>query len=164
MAECRHCRSGPQTYRYRHLGRKFQFDVDLAREIVTDGREPMEIDDENLRLEIDGTKIYPEHLPHVDVRFPGIISHVWFPMEVGEADVHGHLLIDGNHRAAKCLQLGVPFFAHILTEDESRRILLESPARPEARSDRDATEQSGIEAVASETDHESSRELAAAIP
>ncbi|MBI3863757.1 MAG: hypothetical protein HY290_17860 [Planctomycetia bacterium] len=124
QSDCPHCKSGPETYRY--LKKHYLFDVDLAREIVSDGREPEEIDDDSIRLALESTRIHDDHLLHVNVRYPGIIAHVFFPMPDGTA-AHGHALIDGNHRAARCLQLGRPFFAYILTEDESRQILLRSP-------------------------------------
>lgn len=122
--ECPHCRTGPEVYRY--MRRRYVFDVDLARRIVGDGREPREIEDESVQWCIDTTRIYPQHVAHVDTRYPGIIAHVFYPLPDG-TEAHGHLLIDGNHRAARCAQLKKPFFAFILTEAESRRILLKAP-------------------------------------
>ena len=127
---CRHCRSGAETFRFKHLGQRFRFDVSLARKMVLDNRTPVEVDEESIRLELEDTRIHKEHLLHVDTKYPGIISHVWFPINSHE-EVHGHLLIDGNHRAARCLELGIPYFAHILTEEESREILLEGPKLPD---------------------------------
>ncbi len=127
---CRHCRSGAETFRFKHLGQRFRFDVSLARKMVLDNRTPVEVDEESIRLELEDTRIHKEHLLHVDTKYPGIISHVWFPMNSHE-EVHGHLLIDGNHRAARCLELGIPYFAYILTEEESREILLEGPTLPD---------------------------------
>ncbi len=123
-ATCPHCRSGRETYWY--MKHRYLFDVDLARRIVQDGRDPMEVEEESVRLSVEDTVIYPEHVQHVNTIYPGIITHLWYPLDDGEL-VHGHLLIDGNHRAARCLELGVPFFAHILTESESRQIVLKSP-------------------------------------
>jgi hypothetical protein len=37
------------------------------------------------------------------------------------------VFIDGHHRAARALQLDQPFFVHVLSEDESRQIVLRSP-------------------------------------
>jgi len=117
---CRHCRTGEETYSY--LKERFVFDVDEARQIVLDGREPVEIDEESLQKDLKSTRIYRDHLLHVDVQYPGIIAHVFFPMPDG-TDAHGHALIDGNHRAARCRELGRPFYAYLLTEEESRQIL-----------------------------------------
>jgi hypothetical protein len=122
--KCRHCQSGPETYWY--LKRQYIFDVDLAKTFVQDGREPVEVEDESVRVSVDRSRIYPEHLEHVDTKYPGIITHVWYTEPTGER-LHGHLLIDGNHRAARCLQLGIPFYAHVLSEEESLKIVQKSP-------------------------------------
>jgi len=122
--KCPHCRSGTETFRY--MQRKYLFDVDAARKLVQDGREPVELDDDDTRHSVDISRIYAEHLPHVNTQYPGIVAHLWYQQPDGEV-VHGHLLIDGHHRAARCLQLGQPFFVHILTEDESRAIAIKAP-------------------------------------
>lgn len=108
------------------MAKKYLFDVDLAREIVSDGRDPTEIDPDDVEYSVKSSVIDEFHVPHVDISIPGIISHIFFTQEDGEV-VHGHVLIDGNHRAARALQLGKPFFAHVLTRAESRRILLRKP-------------------------------------
>jgi hypothetical protein len=123
---CPHCKSGAETYRCKYHGQRYLYDISRARELVLDGREAVEIDEESIRLEVAETRIHREHLPHVETKYPGIIAHVWFPMKDGEL-AHGHLLIDGNHRAARCLQLGLPYYAYILTEEESLQILLKGP-------------------------------------
>ena len=127
--KCPHCQSGPETYWY--MKHRYLFDVDLAREFVQDGRKPVEVDEASVRQSVEWTVIYPEHIKHVNTKYPGIITHVWFPLQNGER-VQGHLLIDGNHRAARCLEENLPFFAHVLTEDESRQIVLKSPANASA--------------------------------
>jgi hypothetical protein len=121
---CRHCRTGSETFSY--LGGAYLFDVDAARELVANRREPVEVDEESVRLSMDGLRLVPEHLDHVDPRFPGIIAHVRFNDPTGEV-LHGHVLIDGNHRAARCLRDRLPFFAHLLTPTESEAVLLRSP-------------------------------------
>lgn len=121
---CPHCRSGPETYWY--MKHRYLFDVDLARQLVQDGREPVEVDEASVKQSVEWTVIHPEHVKHVNTDYPGIVTHVWYPLENGER-VHGHLLIDGNHRAARCLQEGIPFFAHVLTEEESLQIVLKCP-------------------------------------
>ena len=115
---CPHCKPGPETYRY--LGR-YEFDVDAARRLVADGREPVEVEDECVRDWLVDSVLHEQHFDHVDPRFPGILAHVWF--DDGTAEHHGHALIDGNHRAARCLRDHRPFFAHLLTEAESRAVL-----------------------------------------
>lgn len=125
--KCSHCQSGPETFWY--MQHRYLFDVDLAREIVNDGREPVEVDDESVRFSVETSEIYKPHLRHVNVAYPGIIAHIRYTTDEGEL-IKAHLLIDGHHRAARCLQLGRPFFACLLTEEESQAILLRSPARP----------------------------------
>jgi hypothetical protein len=107
------------------MRRRFIFDVDLARKIVSDGRNPMELDRDDLRFSLERCEVNQNHVPHVDPTIPGIVSHVFFPQD-GEI-VQGHVFIDGHHRAARALQLEQPFFVHVLSEDESRQIVLRSP-------------------------------------
>jgi hypothetical protein len=121
---CRKKLKGNEVYRY--MNSNFVFDVELANRIVRDGREPVEVDRESTRTSVRMSDIRRHHLPHVDPTRPGIIAHVQVTTEEG-AIVRGHLLIDGNHRAARCLQLKRPFFAYLLTEEESLRVLERGP-------------------------------------
>lgn len=125
--KCPHCGEGSEVFRY--LRRQYVFDVDHARQLVSDGRQPVEVDQASVQWCVDTTRIYPRHVNHVDIQFPGIIAHVYYPLPDG-TEAHGHVLIDGNHRAARCIKLGKPFLAYLLTPRESRRILLKSPRRP----------------------------------
>jgi hypothetical protein len=123
---CPHCVvDARETYRY--FGRNFVFDVDRAREIVLDGREPVEVDEDSVRASLSDTRIHRQHLDHVDTKYPGIIAHIAVVTNDGEY-AKGHTLIDGNHRAAKCLESGQPFYAYLLNEEESEMIL--TRARP----------------------------------
>lgn len=123
--KCRACHcSGPETFRYLH--KQYIYDVDKARQIVADGRAPVEVDPESVRYSVDNCHIYADHVPHVNTAFPGIIAHIQFVTEAGQR-VKGHLLIDGNHRAARCLQLGRPYYAYVLSEAETSSVLLRSP-------------------------------------
>ena len=130
LADCPHCRSGAETFRY--MRKRYLFDVDQAREIVQDGREPVELDEDDTRHSVDISRIYPEHLPHVNTVYPGIVAHLWYEQPDGEL-VHGHLLIDGHHRAARCLELGETFRVYLLTEEESRAVMLKAPSVYEER-------------------------------
>jgi hypothetical protein len=115
-----------ETFRYLH--ELFVFNVDLANRLVADGREPVEVEEQSVRMSIaERADINSEHVPKVDPTRPGVIAHVQYRSETGELFA-GHVLIDGNHRAARCLELNRPFFAYLLTADESRAVLLESPA------------------------------------
>lgn len=123
---CPHCVGGPETYGY--LKRSFVFDVDLARKIVSDGREPVEMDDSDVAYCVDNCRIHDEHLDHVNPEYPGLLAHLWGPGADGTIE-QGHLLIDGNHRAARCLRDGLTFRAYLLTEDESEQILVRGTDR-----------------------------------
>jgi hypothetical protein len=126
-AACPHClrKDGTEVYRY-HLGDGYEFDVEEARRLVGDGRGPVEVEPESVQKCVEYSRIFESHLDHVNPSAPGLIAHIWYVTEDGET-IHGHLLIDGNHRAARCLRDGLPFFAHVLTEAESRAVLLHQP-------------------------------------
>ena len=122
--ECSNCKDGPESYRM--LFDQFKFDVDLARKLVSDGREPVELEPEDVKYAVEWSHICEQHLAHVDVRFPGLVAHYWYPEE-GGTFLHGTVLIDGHHRAAKTLELNIPFFVHVLTEEESHRVTVRAP-------------------------------------
>ncbi len=125
-SECRICRNlkGAETYRY--LRDAYVFDVDRARVLVADGREPVELEEESVRESVRYSRIDDEHVSHVDPSIPGIIAHLFYVTEEGE-EIQAQLLIDGNHRAARSLRDGRPYFAYLLSPAESRAILLRSP-------------------------------------
>ncbi len=122
--ECPHCRGGSETFRY--MKNIYRFDVDKARELTGDGRQPVELEPDDVEFSVDNSRIFPQHVKHVNPDFPGIIAHIWYPEADGNI-LHGHVLIDGHHRAARCLQLRRPFMVHLLTEEESREVLLDGP-------------------------------------
>lgn len=114
-----------ETFWYFH--ELYVFDVDKANELTADGREPVEVAEESVRMSLaERAKLTPEHIARVDPARPGIIAHVHYRTDEGEV-FKGHVLIDGNHRAARCLELDRPFFAYLLSEEESRDILIRSP-------------------------------------
>lgn len=111
---------------YTYFWGAYEFDVDRALEMVGDGREPVEVEEESVRLSVEDSAIDAEHVATVNLALPGIIAFIHYRDE--EGTVHrGHVLIDGHHRAARCLQEGRPFFAYLLDEEESVSILLKSP-------------------------------------
>lgn len=126
MEECPHCAGGEETYGYHK--RSWVYDVDQARELVSSGREAVELECDDVRYLVDSSRIHTQHLDHVDTQYPGILAHLWGPGADGAWE-HGHLLIDGNHRAARCLRDGLPFFVYLLTEEESEQILKRGPGR-----------------------------------
>ena len=115
---------GKETFWY--MQHRYLFDVDHARQLVADGREAVELEPDDVRFSVKTSTLYRHHVPHVVPTIPGIISYIYFPNDDGEI-IRGHVLIDGHHRAARCLDLRRPFHVHLLTEDESRAILLRSP-------------------------------------
>jgi hypothetical protein len=110
------------------MRRTFIFDVDQARAITGDGREPVELDPDDVQYAVAKCEVDETHVPHVDPSIPGIVSHVYYPAPDGQI-LHGHVMIDGHHRAARSLQLGRPFLVYLLTESESKRIVLRRPRK-----------------------------------
>src|SRR5437588_8934695 len=104
----------------------YEYDVDRACTLVRDGREPVELDEDSARSSVDESELDECHLPHVNPDIPGVIAHVRYATDQGE-ELHGHVLIDGHHRAARCLREQRPFLAYLLTEEESQAILLRGP-------------------------------------
>jgi glutamate-1-semialdehyde 2,1-aminomutase len=121
---CPRCRRGQKRFWY--LGGLYLYDVDRARQVVADGREPVEVEDESTRESVDGSELDEVHVDHVDPSIPGIIAHVEHRKEDG-AVVRGHVLIDGHHRAARCLRDGLVFRASLLSEEESVAVLSRGP-------------------------------------
>jgi len=131
--DCPRCRGfDHEVYRY-HLGAGYEFDVEAARRLVQDGREPVEVEEDGLRASVEFSRIDEAHVGHVDPVVPGLIAHIWFTDE--GVTHHGHVLIDGNHRAARCLRDGRPFLAYVLTEEESRAIVTVPAAAEDEPSD-----------------------------
>lgn len=122
------CMKHSETFRY--MGSRFKFDITRAIEFVQDGREPVELDEDDVHFSLEKVHINRDYLPEVDPQTPGIIAVVFFP-DQGGAQIKGQRLIDGHHRAARCLELGIPFRVFLLNEEESAAILLKSPCRPQ---------------------------------
>lgn len=121
---CPRCQGGRETFRY--LRNQYEFDVDRARALAADGRAPVEVEPDSVRASVEDCDIDDEHVGHVDPTLPGLIACVWYTTDEG-AVVKGHLLIDGNHRATRCLRDGLPFSAYLLDERESLEILRRCP-------------------------------------
>ena len=130
--ECPNCKEGPEAYRM--MFDLFKFDVDLARSIVADGREPVELEQEDVKYAVEWSHICAQHVAHVNTQFPGIVAHYWYPEQDGTI-LHGTVLIDGHHRAAKTLELNIPFYVRVLTEEESLQITMRAPMVAQAPND-----------------------------
>jgi hypothetical protein len=119
-------KSSREVYWYMGL---YEFDVDAARELVEDGRESVEVDEESVRASVESSEINESHIANVDPTIPGIIAHVRYQTDEGRI-FQGHVLIDGHHRAARCLRDNRPFEAFILSQEESEEVLTRRPEDP----------------------------------
>jgi hypothetical protein len=120
--------TGSETFHY--LKKQYVFDITAANRLVADGRKPVKLDQDDVRFSLKKVRINKRHLPKVDTSKPGIIAIVFAPGPDGQ-QVKGHRLIDGHHRAAQCLKLGIPYKAFLLSEAESAEILIKSPCKPQ---------------------------------
>jgi glutamate-1-semialdehyde 2,1-aminomutase len=120
---CPRCRRVRESYWYLGL---YEYDVDMARRFVSDGREPVEVEEDCVRESVEKNELDEQHVLHVDPSFPGVIAHVRYETDDGEI-LKGHVLIDGHHRAARCLREERTFQAYLLTEDESQAVILRRP-------------------------------------
>ncbi|WP_372716929.1 hypothetical protein [Novipirellula sp.] len=122
--ECSRCtREGEAFYCFK---KNYVFDVDMARAFVSDGRESIELEPEDVNYSVDRVEINEGHLAHVDPSIPGIVAHLYYPADDGTL-VHAHRLIDGHHRASRCRQDKMPFYVYVLSEEESIATLIRSP-------------------------------------
>ena len=121
---CPQCKDGPEYYRM--LYNQYKFDVDKAREITSDEREVVLLERDDVEYAVEWAHIHEPHIDHVDLQYPGIVAHYWFPNQDGTI-LHGTVLIDGHHRAAKSLKENTPFFVRLLTEQESREVTVRQP-------------------------------------
>lgn len=100
----------------------YAWDVTLAKRLVAAaGREPWETDPENLAGAVAKNVVVEGKVRLADVTAPGIAAPL--PCRGGEL-----VLIDGNHRAARCVREGRSFRIHVLTPEEAAACLLVSPA------------------------------------
>src|SRR5258708_2772834 len=93
-------REGPDSY---------VFNVDKAKRIVADGRKPTALSEPTIAKLVAVNHHAPEHLPHVDPLRPGIIVHRY----------GGLVLLDGIHRAVRCLREKRVFYVRTLSYRES---------------------------------------------
>jgi hypothetical protein len=110
-----------------YMSHRWLYDVDHALRLLKAApREPVEVEEFGVRAAVRESELNKNHVPKVDPSRPGIIAHVRFRTAEGEL-LKGHVLIDGHHRAYRCLHEDRPFFAHVLTEWESLEVLLRCP-------------------------------------
>lgn len=94
---------------------KYIFDVARARRITADGRPAYPVDPKLVEMMLEVNEEHtPQHIDHVDPTRPGIIAQRF----------GGYALIDGNHRARRCLRDHLPFSVYALTLQESMECLI----------------------------------------
>ena len=105
---------GAEVYELKGPGGSSIFDVEKAKQIVSDGRRPELVPADALALFLAASHYEEAHLPHVDPDSPGILGQRF----------SGTFLLDGVHRAARCLQQGKDFHAFVLTQEETLSCLV----------------------------------------
>jgi hypothetical protein len=115
--ECQEKRLSPQVYTLERFDQQtFAWAIELAINICSDGRTPSAVLPEHVNAILSVNDTNPSHLDHVDPNIPGIACVCGY---AGEQPLL--VLIDGSHRAARCLRDNIPFFVYLLSEEESRR-------------------------------------------
>ena len=90
------------------------FDVEKAKQIVSDGRTPRLMPGEILERLLQENSFELAHLRHVDLRRPGI---------VGQRSA-GPFLLDGIHRGARAVRQNHNFYAFFINAEETQSCLL----------------------------------------
>lgn len=93
---------------------RYFFNVDRAKQIVSDGRPAIAIAEATIRRFMTVNDYNPAHLPHVDPEKPGIMLQRF----------GGLVLLDGIHRAVLSLGEGRAFHATMLNYQESLACLV----------------------------------------
>jgi hypothetical protein len=98
-----------EIYQFRDELDVYLFRNDTAKQLAADGRNPAPIAAESL-LHLLGMNYFDEaHLGHVDTAQPGICTRRF----------GGLILLDGIHRAVRCLAEKRPFLVYELSYEES---------------------------------------------
>jgi len=93
---------------------RYFFNVDRAKQIVSDGRPAIAIAEATIRRIMAVNEYIPMHLAHVDPKKPGIMLQRF----------GGLVLLDGIHRSVLSLQQGRAFHAYALNYPESLACLV----------------------------------------
>lgn len=93
---------------------RYFFNVDKAKTMALDGRPAIAIAESTLQRVAAVNDYSPVHLAHVDPDKPGIMVQRF----------GGLVLLDGIHRAVRCLNHGKPFSACMLNYQESLACLV----------------------------------------
>jgi len=120
--DCALCNDTGNEY-FSYLFGMYVFDVTKAIEVIkATPRGTQVLSKESVEIALGWTRTNEKHVAHVDETIPGIIAFF-------EHDgIKGHVLIDGHHRAAKCVQLGKEFRVCVLSPEESVACISENNA------------------------------------
>lgn len=117
-AECKICAEralgGSEIYELSGPGGISIYDVERAKQIAADGRRAEQVPLPALSLLLAVSDYEEAHLAHVDAGKAGIIGQRF----------SGPFLLDGVHRAARCLLEKRPFPAFVLTPQETLSCLM----------------------------------------
>jgi len=105
---------GAEVYELQGPGGSSLFDVEKAKQIVSDGRRVELLPAGGLAPVLAASHYEEAHLAHVNPESPGIFGQRF----------SGFFLLDGVHRAARCLQQGKDFHAFVLTQEETLACLV----------------------------------------
>ena len=118
QSNCRICSQrelgGAEVYELKGPGGSSLFDVEKAKQIVSDARRPELLRPDALAPLLFTSHFEEAHLPHVNLDSPGILGQRF----------SGSFLLDGVHRAARCVQQGTDFHAFLLTQEETLSCLV----------------------------------------
>jgi hypothetical protein len=105
---------GAEVYELKGPGGSSVFDVEKAKQIVSDGRRPDPVPADALALLLVTSHYEEAHVPHVNPDSPGILGQRF----------SGPFLLDGIHRAARCLGEEKVFHAFVLSQEETLSCLV----------------------------------------
>lgn len=115
---CQWAKDPTQIMQSRVLG-VAKFNVGHAELIISKRpRKPIEITVDQIRRQIAPYDVEPNHVGHVNERNPGIMAQVTHVKGVRR------VLIEGNHRATKCLYKGKSFKVYVLTPRETNAVII----------------------------------------
>lgn len=120
---CKRCRMNDFTPVFTYEwpnGDVWVWNIDRAMDVLRENRPrplvAVPVDDAKAILA--KNEIDPAHVPHVDPNQAGIA------VELAVGDHKELVLIDGNHRMARCVEMNQPFKVWVLDEAESGRCLI----------------------------------------
>ena len=105
---------GREVFELKGAGGTSIFDVERAKQIASDGRLPQLTPPDALVLLLLSIHYEETHLPHVNPDISGILGQRF----------SGAVLLDGVHRAVRCLREKRDFYAYLLTQEETLSCLV----------------------------------------